>query len=394
MRKIYRILAPVGVLALGVVGVAALSATAPQPEKKEETVRTISMFVEPVVSRAVTLTVSTQGEVRPKTEIDLISQVTGRVKSISDDFVDGGSVLSGQTLIKVEDEDYNFAVTVAEANVAEATAQFARTRADADIVAKQWAKWVDGTPTDLALRKPQVAQATAKLKAAEANRDKARLYLSRTEISVPFKGRVRTKGVDIGQFVSAGSKVGRVFATDVAEIRLPLSDRQLAILNLPMAYNAESGQGPRVTLSANIAGRTYEWEGQLVRTAAAIDPQTRMLYAVAEVKDPYGAAAIDGMPLAMGLFVSAKIEGKTYDNGVVMPRSALRTGNKAYVITADNKMSIRDVSVLSSSPEGVIVEGGVSIGERVVVSPVRAAIDGMTVNPLENTLSSETAVGK
>ena len=382
MRKLYRILAPVAVLAVGAAGVAALSATAPKPEKKEETVRTVSMFVEPVVSQTVTLMVSTQGEVRPKTEIDLMSQVTGRVRYVNENFVDGGTFLKGQTLVKVEDDDYGFAVTVAEANVAEATAKFARTRADADIVAKQWDKWVDGKPTDLALRKPQVAQATAKLKAAEANRDKARLNLKRTEISVPFKGRVRTKGVDIGQFVSVGTKIGTVFSTDVVEIRLPLSDHQLSTLNLPMAFQATKDNAPRVILSADLAGKNYSWEGRLVRTAAAVDPETRMLYAVAEVKDPYGAAAKDGMPLAVGLFVNAKIEGRTFDNGIVMPRAALRAGSKAYVVDSENKLSIRDVTVLSSSPEGVIIGSGVEAGEQVVVSPVRTAINGMTVKPL------------
>ena len=403
MRKLYRILTPIVVLAHGVVGVVALNATAPQPEKKEETVRTVSMFVEPVISRAVTLTVSTQGEVRPKTEIDLISQVSGRVEQVNVNFVDGGTFNKDQTLVKVEDDDYEFAVTIAESNVAEATAQFARTRADADIVAKQWDKWVDGTPTDLALRKPQVAQATAKLKAAEANRDKARLNLGRTEISVPFKGRVRTKGVDIGQYVSAGSKIGRVFSTDIVEIRLPLSDQQMAILNLPLAFQATEDNAPRVILSADLAGKAYSWEARLVRTAASIDPETRMLYAVAEVKDPYGAAATDGMPLAVGLFVSAKIEGRAFDNGTVMPRAALRPGSKAYVVDSQDKLSIRDVTILSSGPDGVIIGSGVEAGEKVVVSPVRTAINGMIVKPLspegeamgdEAQSSTDTAAGK
>ncbi len=384
MRKIYRILAPVAVIAVGTVSIVALNATAPKPDKKEETVRSISMFVEPVISRAVILTVSTQGEVRPKTEIDLISQVSGRIKYVGDNFVDGGSFKSWQSLVKVEDEEYEYAVTVAESNVAEATAQFARTRADADIVAKQWDKWVDGIPTDLALRKPQIAQATAKLKAAEANRDKARLDLKRTEISVPFTGRIRSKFVDIGQYVSLGTKVGRVFATDVVEIRLPLSDRQLSTLNLPMAFQATSDSAPRVILSANLAGKTYEWEGRLVRTAASIDPKTRMLYAVAEVKDPYGAAAKDGMPLAVGLFVNATIEGRAFDNGIVMPRAALRAGSKAYVVTDDSTLSIRDVTILSSSPDGVIIGSGVESGEQVVISPVRTAINGMVVKALSS----------
>ncbi len=405
MRKLFRILTPIAILATGAAGVVALNATAPKPEKQEETVRTISMFVEPVVSKAVTLTVSTQGEVRPKTEIDLISQVTGRVKSVSDNFVDGGSFKYGQSLIKIEDDDYEFAVTVAEANVAEATAKFARTRADADIVAKQWEKWVDGIPTDLALRKPQIAQATAKLKAAEANRDKARLNLERTNISVPFKGRVQTKSVDIGQYVSAGSKVGRVFSTDIVEIRLPLSDQQLATLNLPMAFQATKDNAPNVTLSTTLAGKKYSWTGRLVRTAASIDPETRMLYAVAEVKDPYGAAAVDGMPLAVGLFVSATIEGRTFEDGTVMPRAALRAGSKVYVVSTDNKLSIREVTILSSSPDGVIIGSGVGVGEQVVTSPVRTAINGMTVKalapdgstigePIVEENATETAVGK
>ncbi|WP_262690312.1 efflux RND transporter periplasmic adaptor subunit [Kordiimonas aestuarii] len=389
MRKILKLVAPVLVLAAGVGSVMVLAAAKEAPEKKEEVARPISLYVDEVRAENVVLSVRTQGEVRPKTEIDLVPQVSGRIVSISESFAEGAGFAPNEVLIQIEDADYQLTVTSAEARLAEAKVKLEQEMADARIKRKQWQDWVkDGEPTPLALNQPQVAEAQAKLRAAEADLDNAKLNLSRTKIKVPFKGRVLERTAGVGQYVTVGAKLGRVFATDKVEIRLPLTDSQLSELNLPIGFVASGDNAPAVNVRANLGSGEHVWKGRIVRTHASVDKQTRLMYAVAEVEDPYGKTSARGMPLAVGLFVSAEIEGVKEQSALVMPRDALRSENKVYVIK-DDKLEIRSVDVLSTSAEHVMVTAGVAAGEKVVTSPVRGAHEGMSAVPITRSAKND-----
>ena len=385
VRKILVFAAPLLVLAASGGIVFALFAAKPEPEKEESGPRPISLFVDEVRQEPVTLTVTTQGEIRPLAEIDLVPQVAGRIVYVAPEFVEGGIVEAGEVLVRIEDSDYGLAIIRAEARVAEAELKLARQEADAEIVAKQW-KWEkleNDEPTALGLRKPQVAEARAQVKAAEADLEAARLDLQRTKITVPFKGRVREKLVDIGQYVTPGTKLGRAFSTEVVEVRLPLTDTQMASIGLPIAFHAEPGEeGPIVNFHAAIGGAERTWIGHITRTDAAIDRQTRLMYAIAEVEDPYGAGADSGVPLPVGLFVSAEIAGRSLAEAYVLPRAALRTRSQVFVVDADNLLRIRSVDVVHMDDQRVILLDGVEEGEQVVVSPVQAPREGMPVTPL------------
>lgn len=379
------------VLALAGVGVWGLYQTKPEPEQNDDGPRPVSLFVDNVEVEDVTLPVRTQGEVRPRTEIDLVGQVSGRIVAVSPKFVEGGSVVRGVTLIKIEDTDYQLAVIRAESRIAEAETNLALKLAAAEIAKRNWDDTVVGKPSPLALKLPQLAEAEAKLRAANADLSAARLNLARTNISVPFDGRVRTKLADIGQYVTAGAPLGRVYSTEVVEVRLPLTDRQLATLALPIGYEEEAGNGPEVLLSAVIATKIRTWTGRIVRTEAAIDSSTRVLYAIAEVEAPYGEGADDGMPLAVGLFVDAEIKGTVLRNAYVLPRSALRSGDTIYVVRDDGTLDIRIVDVVFSDPERVVLTRGVKLGEQVVTSPIQSPRQGMKVVAMER--RTETRLG-
>jgi len=384
VKKIFRIAAPVLVLAAGVVIVQILIAAKPEPEKKEDDARPISLYVDEVTSEQVTITVHTQGEVRPKTEIDLIPQVSGRIIGMSESFNEGAEFTPDSMLLKIEDTEYKVALTRAEARVAEARTALEREQAMAKLKEEEWRDGRKGqVPTPFSLNLTQVAEAEAKLLAARADLNQARLDLERTEIKVPFFGRVRERYAGIGQYVTAGSKVGRVFSTDVAEVRLPLTDSQLVELNLPLGYRAEDLlEAPQVSFRAALGDRDYFWQGRIVRVDASINQDTRLIYATAEVIDPYGLGATEGMPLAVGMFVSAEIEGVTEQSAYVMPRLALRNQDTVYVINDENRLEIRTVNVLSTSEDQVMVTSGVSPGEQVVTSTLPNAVDGMDVEPV------------
>jgi hypothetical protein len=142
--------------------------------------------------------------------------------------------------------------------------------------------------------------------------------LERAEIVAPYAGRVRGKDVDVGQFVTVGASVATIYAVDLAEVRLPLPDEELAFLDLPLSYRGSTNQPtPRVTLRATFAGETHEWEGRVVRTESEIDPVSRMVHVVAEVADPYAPGPNPNRPpLAVGMYVEAEIEGRTVSDVV------------------------------------------------------------------------------
>ncbi|SDK29093.1 efflux RND transporter periplasmic adaptor subunit [Microbulbifer yueqingensis] len=383
-KKHIKTAAPVLVLALGLGVVQIMSATKPAPEKKEEEPRPVSLLYSEAHEESVHLAVATQGEVRPHTEIDLTPQVSGRIVSISDSFAEGAGFEPGQALIQLDDADYRLAVARAEAGVAQAEVLLLQARAAARIKRQQWTSINPGKePTPLQVNQPQVAEAEARLRSAKAELADAKVNLARTKITLPFRGRVISRNVGVGQFVTASTPLGRVFATDRVEVRLPLTDSQLQELGLPMGFVAsDKHPGPPVTLSARVGRDQHQWQGHIVRTQAAVDQQTRLIYAVAEVTDPYGAGASNGVPLAVGLFVTAETEGTQARQALVLPREALRNADKMYVIDAEDRLDIRTVEVLSTSENRVVVASGIAEGERVVTSTIANAVDGMEVQPV------------
>ncbi|GAA5525941.1 toluene efflux pump periplasmic linker protein TtgD [Microbulbifer aestuariivivens] len=383
-KKILNAVAPVAVLMLGIVAVQLMNAAKPAPEKKEEEPRRVSLLYAEAHKDSVHLAVTTQGEVRAHTEIDLIPQVSGRITNISAGFADGAGFEAGETLIQLDDADYQLALARAEAGVAQAEVLLLQAKAAAAIKRQQWLSiHPNREPTPLQVNLPQVKEAEAGLRSARAELADAKLNLARTKIQLPFRGRVIRRDVGVGQYVTANTPLGRVFATDRVEVRLPLTDTQLQELGLPMGFESSlQTPGPAVTLSAQVGRQPRQWHGRIVRTQAAVDQQTRLIYAVAEVHDPYGEGASDGVPLAVGLFVTAEAVGVQAHQALVLPRNALRNADKVYVIDENNRLDIRTVDVLSTSEDRVVVASGLADGERVVTSTIANAVDGMAVQPM------------
>ena len=386
---ILKVITPVAIVLGGVGAVFVLEAGKPQPEKKAEAIRPLSVYVERAKQSNVPLLVSTQGEVRARTEVNLIAQIAGRVESVSNEFTEGGIVSPGVALISIEDTDYKLALSQAQAAVAEAEVELQQALATANVARKQLRN--PAKASALALKKPQVAQAKARLEAALASLSLAELNLERTKISLPFDGRVTEKSVDIGQYVSPGTSLGRAFSTNIVEVRVPLDDDELASLGLPIGYIAEKENPLMVNLSAMVAGKMQYWQGELVRLDASIDSQTRSVYGQVKVNSPYEKnVSQNNMPLAVGLYVNAEIQGRSIEDATVIPRDALRAGNNVFVIDSEDRLDVRQVQVVHSSSTMAIIGSGVQPDERVIVSSIRNPIPGMRISALEDS-SSGTA---
>jgi multidrug efflux pump subunit AcrA (membrane-fusion protein) len=234
-----------------------------------------------------------------------------------------------------------------------------------------------GEPSDLTLRKPQLAEALAAVQAAEAELQEAERDLQRTRIKLPYDGLVRSKGVDVGQFVSPGTPLGVTFAIDTAEIRLPLSSGDIAYLDLPSATRLDRANRIPVTLTAENSGFGDRWEAEIVRTEGVVDERSRVIYAVAEVVDPYGVLGLSRQPeLKMGAFVRAEIQGLRADNVVVLPRAVLLPDDTILVANDDRKLEIRPVTVARAEPRRVYLSDGVEEGELVITTSLDVPIPG------------------
>ncbi len=386
MTRILAILLPIIILVvLGFGGAGLLAALAPQPEESDEAPAGLSVFAEAIEQRDLVLTVKTQGEVEPKREIIVSPQVGGRILYISPDFIAGGFIRSGQVLARLDSADYELTVTRARALVASAEQRLAREQAEAEIARKDLEDLgvIDASP--LARREPQLAEAKASLDSAKAQLAEAELGLSRATIYAPFSGRVRERTVDLGQFVSPGTSLGRIFATDTVEVPLAVTDEELGRLGLPLAFaETAANPGPNVIFTASLTGQQRRWQGRVVRSAASLDPRTRLINVIAELKDPYGTGADNGVPMAPGLFVDAEIQGNVIPDILVAPRAGLRGEDELYIGNPkQGTLSIRKVDVIFTDREGAYITGGVQAGELVIVSPVQAAFDGMRIKVLE-----------
>ena len=356
-----------------------------KPEEKKRAFNTLAVLADYAVLDDVQLSVKTQGEARPQTEIDLVPEIGGKIVYVSPNFIEGGIIKKGEVLLRIEDADYKVSVIRAQAQVAQAEQSVIREKAEGEIAKQDYQELGIGKASPLALRLPQQAQALASLQAAEAELASANLQLKRTEVRAPFTGRVKTKNSDIGQFVSPGRTLGRIFSTSIVEVRLPLSDSDLSKIDLPIAYVAKNrASAIDVELNAIIAGKRRYWSGKIMRTASTYDTQTRALFAIAEVVDPYGSGASEnGYPLAPGLFVDAEISGKIYQEIIVLPRDGLRPDNEVYVVDDKGKANIRKVKVLDSDSERALLLGGVDEGELVVLSPMEKSRTSMSLRVLD-----------
>lgn len=380
-----KFLLPILVLALAVVGVVLMSSLKPKPEEKVEPPKAPPVVTARAQNRTVNLSVEAQGEVSPRTEINIASQVGGRISYLAPGFLNGGHFAKNDVLARIDPQEYDLRVIQAQANVAQAETALTREMSEVEIARQDWLDLGEGNASPLTLRAPQLAEAQARLAAMTAGLEEAKLQRSRTVIRAPFDGRVKQRQLSEGEYITPGQVLGRVFSIDIVEVKLALTDEDLGRLGIGVGFmHSEATPGPIARLQASVAGQMRQWEGRLVRTDSNYDSQTRVLFGYIEVIDPYGKNADNGVPLAAGLFVDAVMDGRGIEKSIVVPRAALRGTDTVYLANKDNTLSIKKVIVASSSRTEAILTGGLNGNEQVIISPVKGAAEGMKIAIVEN----------
>jgi RND family efflux transporter MFP subunit len=392
MRNL-KLLLPIGILGLGLLGMVVLLSTGPRAEQRPTDAPAPLVRVIDVALEDVQLEVATQGTVAPRTESDLVPEVSGPVVWVSPSLVSGGFFDEGEPLLRIDPRDYEVALERARANVARARSEHKRAKKELErsrgLAERNFASEAQLDNAENAERVTAAVLREARAALAQAERN-----LERTKISAPFTGRVREERVDVGQFVNRGAPIAKVYAVDYAEVRLPIADEELAYLDLPLFQRdgVETQEGPEVRLHARFAGAERTWTGRVVRTEGEIDPRSRMVHVVARIQDPYGSdGARARAPLAVGLFVEAEILGNTVEGVAVLPRAALRGDDQVWIVDAESRLRFRTIEPLRSTRSEVVVRSGLSSGERVCVSPLETVVDGMRVRVVdENDRGIET----
>lgn len=336
------------------------------------------------------LHVGSQGRVTAHTEIDLVTEVAGRIIHLSPAFVSGGFFRAGEVLATIDPTDYDLQIAQARAAVKEADHLLAREEAEAVQARDEWTHLGQGDPSPLNQRIPQLAEMRAKLAAAKKSLEYARRQKQRTQVRAPFDGRVHSKNVGVGQVVTQNSVLGVIYNSDRAEIRLPVNVRDLAFIDLPGVKNAAR---PHVLLRADYLGRQQIWHAKLIRSEGLVDRNTGMVMLVAQITDPFKqqSDSPNSVELPLGLFVEAFIQGKRFDRLTVLPASAVLNDDQVAVIDRDNRLRLRTVQVLKRERRQVVVQSGLNDGERVLVSGLLQPVDGMQVTP--ELLSRERKTG-
>ncbi len=384
MKKPYKILIHILLvllfIGLGVFAYTTLKAKKSEMKRKPHRVSAPVVRVAKVTAGPQTVVIEGEGTVRASREIRLSSRVGGRVVFISPALVDGGVFEKGETLLRIDPVDYELAVSLARTRIKDSESLLAIAREEADAAREEWRLLhVDGAeeapePPALVAKIPQLAAAGARVEANRVDLRKALLNLERTRILAPFGGRVAEENVDVGQYVSVGQNLATLFSTEEVEIVIPLEDESLYWFHVP-DFTPGEGPGAWVMVHARLAGRDRIWPGRVVRAVGKVDENTRMINVVAAVEEPYKTKP----PLAVGLFVRVKIQGRTLENAAVVPRSALRDNGMVWVVDDGGLLRFRRVDVVRYFSDRALVRTGLETGERIILSSLRAVTDGMSV---------------
>ena len=326
-----------------------------------------------LLPQTVNASIASQGVITPELALTLLSELNSKVDWISPRMESGSSFTKGDTLLILDKRDYELALITAESNVLNAEVNLEREKAESDLASKEWKRVGAGAGSDLALRKPQLAQAKATLAAAMATLERAQRNLKRTVFIAPFDGRVRTKNVDAGATIFPGTALGNIYATESFEVRLPIADQDVPFTGLD--FNGRQIPDDK-QLDVELSLGNSFLKGKVVRAEAEVDPMTRMLSIVARIDNTPSVSK--SSPIAVGQFVEAIIYGIEIPDVVVLPRTTVRDGG-VWVVDTSMILYNRPVEVLRYENEFALIDEGIETGDRLLTSRLSSLVNGLKV---------------
>ena len=390
MRALLKVMLPVVVLAAGVFGMVTLVMTKPEPNKTPPKELGAIVEVVEVRSEHQRIDVRAHGRVVPARQVALSSEVAGKVIWVSKSLIPGSRIKTGAKLARIDARDYSLAVQQQFAAVDRAKTELEIEQSRKRIAEREW-EMFDGkkkgdSAESLALRDPQLRTAKVAVKSAQSGLRRAHLAVSKTVITAPFNALIMGKKIETGQMVLPGTPLLTLVGTDAYWVEVLVPVARLNWFDIPGVAGATVGA--KVNVVQEIGREEVRRTGRVIRLLGEVDPAGRMARLLVEITDPLGLkppAAVaketaptgSRMPLLVGTYASVSIEGRESEDVIAIPREALRDDEFVFVASPDSKLVKKKVDVLWRLQDAVLVASGLANGDRVIVSPVPAPIQGM-----------------
>lgn len=364
------------ILALVVAGLLAIVYwTAPEQTGRVVAVVTPQFDVMRVQPADISLSLHSQGVAEPRSSIILAFRTEGEVTQVSPSFEDGGWVEAGDPLVWLEQQPLELALGQRRHELASARLHLERTRANAHMARRD----VSSKSTAYARNEPQLQEAEARLEAARQAVTQAEADLERAVMTAPFSGRLKGVSVSQGEWVTPGQALGQLYSARAMEVRLPVRDDWLALLDERSGILGASTEALdiQVALSGRFAGEQRVWRGVITRREGGIS-RNQMSWLIAEV-------AADSSPVLLepGVFVEAEIEGRQLKEAVALPRSALQKDQTVWLVDESGKLRQRTIEPVHSDRQHIYLTRGLDAGERVLLRGSEMLGEGMQVDVRE-----------
>ena len=323
--------------------------------------------------------IESNGEVKPLSIGNIVSEVKGKVTYVSENLRQGSMVKKGELLIQIDKRDYEFALSQAISQLKQANSTLIKTKEEAKQAKKEWELIHKGERIPpLAAKLPQLEAAKAAFLAAKASVSQARLNLQRTSLCAPYTGVVIKRDVDIGNVVSYGQILAQIYPTKAVEVHIPLPMFDVAWIDIPGYTVPPSSNGSIVLIEYSMEDKKIQFTGKITRSIGQIDKNTRMLYVIATVKSPFKKLP----PLIPSTFVHVKIKGHILKHVFLLPIKALFEGH--YVLkVVNNRIKKVRVNITRLLKDSFIVSHGIFENDQLIISPISGDVDGMDVKVLK-----------
>lgn len=325
------------------------------------------------------------GTVVPSKEVIIKPQVGGEIIWISSKCAPGKFVEKGDILFKIDSQQYKMAVENQKGQLAKTVFEFDLEKGRQIVARREWqlvgSKNKHLAAEDLALRKPHLANVEASLKSARSALARAELEVERCTIRAPFKGVVTEKFSDQGQIISAGSQLLKLVSRESFWVYATVPVSQIDKLaqnpsssNLISDDNPVNYSGVRAKVIEVLGERTIVKEGTLLDVLPDLQQDGRLARVLIEVKDPLESSHL---PLLLYSYVNVEIDAKPIADSYLIPRRAVREGDRIWIADENLQLQFRKVAILWRKETEVIVRDGIAENDAIITSLISSPVPGM-----------------
>lgn len=378
---ILRVILPLVIIIIGGLFTVYLLKTSPKSKRQPPLRQARLVEVVSIEPSDVPIKINAMGTVIAAQEVDLKSQVSGKIMELSPELIRGGIFEKNQMLMKIEPDDYELLVEQRESDVAAAETNL-KLEYGNQAVAEQEYKLLEGVVSEndkeLVLRKPQLISSLSSLQAVKARLQQAKIDLERTNIVAPFNSIVKNKYIDLGAMVSQSTTLVTLTGTDEYWVEVMVPVNQLKWIEVPRQNN-DAGSAARIYNSSAWGNETYR-TGSVIRLSPDIETRGQMAKLLVSVKDPLSLnTKIVGNELLLGSYVRVEIQGQTVKSAHVLDRGLLHDGDNIWLLTSDNTLDIKPVDVIYRGENEVVIYDRISSSDKIITTDLAAPVEGMSL---------------